>query len=254
MAPRAPFALPRQITSGPASGGLDGEPAAAPRLRRDDGRPVSLLASIETRGTRAPIFRLASDRSVEDFIGEEEYDSTSAAELMELVKPTATRDLERALLDAPFKPRPRLARAGSSTRFSDGSFSVFYGALEADTADAEIRYWHPKKSTRPRTAHYIRFVCDFSGQTKDLTPMRAKWPQLTHDSDYRFCNALGAEAVESDLDGLLAPSARKDTGTNLPVFQRRAIDSPVVQARVAVTLDPSTGDVSTRESPVEVRV
>ena len=84
--------------------------------------------------------------------------------------------------------------------------------------------------------------------------MRAKWPQLTHDSDYRFCNALGTEAVESDLDGLLAPSARKDTGTNLPVFQRRAIDSPVVQACVAVTLDPSTGDVSTRESPVEVRV
>ena len=107
---------------------------------------MSLLASIETRDTRAPIFRLASDQSVEDFIGEEGYDSTSAAELMELVEPTATRDLERALLDAPFKPRPLLARAGSSTRFSDGSFSVFYGALEADTADAEIRYWHPKKS------------------------------------------------------------------------------------------------------------
>ena len=211
---------------------------------------MSLLAPIETRDFRAPVFRLASDLSIEVFIGEEGYDSTSAAELMELVEPTATRDLERALLDAPFKPRPRLARAGHSTRFSDGSFSVFYGALEADTAEAEIRYWHPKKSTRPRTVHYIRFVCDFSGQTKDLRPMRAKWPRLTHDSDYRFCNGLGAEAVKSDLDGLLAPSARKDAGTNLPVFRRRAIDRPVVQARVAVTLDPSTGGVSTRESPV----
>ena len=250
MAPRAPFALPRQITHGPASGRLDGESAAAQRIRRDDGGPVSLLAPIETRDFRAPVFRLSSDRSTEDFIGEEGYDSTSAAELMELVEPTATRDLERALLDAPFKPRPRLARAGHSTRFSDGSFSVFYGALEADTAEAEIRYWYPKKSTRPRTAHYIRFVCDFSGQTKDLRPMRAKWPRLTHDSDYRFCNGLGAEAVKSDLDGLLAPSARKDAGTNLPVFRRRAIDRPVVQARVAVTLDPSTGGVSTRESPV----
>lgn len=211
---------------------------------------MSLLASIDTRDFRAPVFRLASDRGIEDFIGEEGYDSTSAAELMELVVPTATRDLERALLDAPFEPRPRLARAGHSTRFSDGSFSVFYGALEADTAEAEIKYWHPKKSTRPRTAHYIRFVCDFSRQTKDLRPMRAKWPRLTHDSDYRFCNDLGAEAVESDLDGLLAPSARKAAGTNLPVFRRRAIDRPVVQARVAVTLDPSTGAVSTRESPV----
>ena len=177
MAPRAPFALPRQITHGPASGRLDGESAAAQRIRRDDGGPVSLLDPIDTRDFRAPVFRLASDRSIEDFIDEEGYDSTSAAELMELVAPTATRDLERAILDAPFKPRPRLARAGDSTRFSDGSFSVFYGALEADTVEAEIRYWHPRRSTRTRTAHYIRFVCDFSGQTKDLRPMRAKWPQ-----------------------------------------------------------------------------
>ena len=210
---------------------------------------MSLLASIKARDFRAPIFRLVRDWSVEDFVGEEDYDSTSAAELMELVGPTATGDLRRAFLDAPFKAKPRLAKAGYSTRFSDGSFPVFYGALEADTAEAEIRYWHPKKSPRPRTAYYIRFVCDFSGQTKDLKSMRAKWPELTHYSDYRFCNALGAEAVVSDLDGLLTPSARRDTGTNLPVFQRRAIDSPVVEARVAVTLDPSTGDVSTREFP-----
>lgn len=211
---------------------------------------MSLLAPIKTCNFRAPVFRLASGRSIEDFIREEGYDSTSAAELMELVEPTATRDLERALLDAPFKPRPRLRRAGDSSRFSDGSFSVFYAALEADTAEAEIRYWRSKRSTHPRTAYYTRFVCDFSGQTKDLRPMRAKWPELTHDSDYRFCNALGAEAKVSGLDGLLTPSARRDTGTNLPVFRRQAIDNPVVEAHVAVTLDPSTGDVSTRESPV----
>ena len=210
---------------------------------------MSRLASIATRNFRAPIFRLARDWSFEDFITKEGYDSTSAAELMELAGSTATGDLRRTFLDAPFRAKPRLARAGYSTRFSDGSFPVFYAALEADTAETEIKYWHPKNSTRPRTAYYIRLACDFSGQTKNLGPMRKKWPELTHDSDYRFCNALGAEAVASDLDGLLTPSARRDTGTNLPVFQRRAIDSPVVEARVAVTLNPSTGDVSTREFP-----
>ena len=46
--------------------------------------------------------------------------------------------------------------------------------------------------------------------------MRAKWPQLTHDSDYRFCNALGAEAVESDLDGLLAPKGHWNESTGVP--------------------------------------
>ena len=210
---------------------------------------MSRLASIESRDFRAPIFRLARDWSFEKLVVEEGFDSESAAELMELAGSTATGDLRRVFLDAPFKAKRRLAKAGHSTRFSDGSFSVFYAALEADTAEAEIRYWYPKYSARPRTAYYIRFVCDFSGQTKDLRPMRAKWLALTHDSDYRFCNALGAEAVASGLDGLITPSARRDTGTNLPVFQRRAVDSPVVEARVAVTLDPSTGDVSTRELP-----
>ena len=210
---------------------------------------MSRLASIKSRNFRAPIFRLARDWSLEEFIAEEGYDSTSAAELMELVGSSATGDLRRSFLDAPFKAKPRLAKTGYSTRFTDGSFPVFYAALEADTAEAEIRYWHPKKSSHPRTAYYIRFACDFSGQTKDLRPMRQIWPELRHDSDYRFCNALGAEAVASDLDGLLTPSARRDIGTNLPVFRRRAIDSPVVEARVAVTLDPSTGDVSTREFP-----
>ena len=33
--------------------------------------------------------------------------------------------------------------------------------------------------------------------------MHADWPALTHDSDYGFCNGLGTEAVDSDLDGLL---------------------------------------------------
>ena len=208
---------------------------------------MSLLSSIKTRDFRAPIFRLARDWSLERLIAEEGYDPTSAAELMELAGSTARGDLRRTFLDAPFKAKPRLAKAGHSARFSDGSFSVFYAALEADTAEAEIGYWRSKE--RPRTAYYTRFACDFSGQTKDLRPMRTKWPELTHDSGYRFCNALGAEAQVSDLDGLLTPSALKDTGTNLPVFQRRAIDNPVVEARVAVTLDPSTGDVSTRELP-----
>ena len=210
---------------------------------------MSRLASIESRGFRTPIFRLARNWSFEDFVRKEGYDSTSAAELMELLGSTATGDLRRTFLDAPFNAKPRLAKASDPTRFSDGSFPVFYAALEADTVEAEVRYWRSKKSTGPRTAYYVRFVCDFSGQTKDLRPMRAKWPELTHDSDYRFCNALGAEAVACDLDGLLTPSARRDTGTNLPVFQRRAIDSPVVEARVAVTLNPSTGDVSMRELP-----
>ena len=81
--------------------------------------------------------------------------------------------------------------------------------------------------------------------------MSEAWPDLTHDSDYGFCNGLGTEAVDSDLDGLLTPSARRPNGTNLPVFKRRAISNPVVHALVAMTLDPSNGEVVVSERDVE---
>ena len=81
--------------------------------------------------------------------------------------------------------------------------------------------------------------------------MHANWPDLTHESDYGFCNGLGTEAVASGLDGLLTPSARRPDGTNLPVFRRRAVSNPVAHALVAMTLDPSSGEVAVSERAVE---
>ena len=71
----------------------------------------------------------------------------------------------------------------------------------------------------------MRFACDFDGCVKDLRPKKDEWPQLTYDTDYRFCNELGSEAVRTGLDGLMAPSVRQVEGTNIPVFERSAISN-----------------------------
>lgn len=171
--------------------------------------------------------------------------------MLELLGSREISDTPEELYDGPFRPKRRLHKEGYRTRFSDGSFPVFYSALEPETAAAEIKYWFVKFAgtpTRPRTAYYSRFSCDFDGSTKDLRPKHEDWPDLTHDNDYRFCNSLGAEAMDAELDGLVTPSARRSDGTNLPVFRRRAIDNPVVHALVAVTLDPSTGEVVLTET------
>ena len=81
--------------------------------------------------------------------------------------------------------------------------------------------------------------------------MLADWPDLTHDSEYGFCNGLGAEAVATGLDGLLTPSARRPNGTNLPVFKRPAVSNPLVHALVSMTLEPSSGEVTVSEREVE---
>ena len=203
-----------------------------------------MLELITTELLRFDVFRLASQQRNVDFLRAQGFDDESVDEMLDLLKARGISDKPEDLCDGPFRPKPRLQKVGHRTRFSDGTFPVFYSALEPETADAEVRHWFRNiagKPTKPRTAYYSRFSCDFEGSIKDLRPMHAEWPNLTHDSDYRFCNSLGSEAVASRLDGLLTPSARNPNGTNVPVFQRRAVSNPLVHALVAVTLDPPSG-------------
>ena len=148
------------------------------------------------------------------------------------------------LLDAPFRPKRRLRR---QTRFSDGSFPVFYSSLDAQTADAEVRYWFLLFRGEPkyrRTAYYRRFSCAFDGVEKDLRPKLADWPGLIHASNYAFCNQLGVEARQSGIDALVAPSARRPDGANLPVLVRHAICDPELGDLVSLTFDPDSREVS----------
>ena len=97
--------------------------------------------------------------------------------------------------------------------------------------------------TSSRTAYYQGFRCMFDGVEKDLRPKTREWPDLVHDSDYSFCNQLGAEARASGIDGLVVPSARQD-GANMPVFVRSALSDPKLDDVVAITYRVDRKDVS----------
>ena len=203
---------------------------------------------------RTDVFRLASQLHNADFLRKQGFDDESVTELLNLLASRGMSDKLEDLCDGPFRLKPQLQKAQLRSRFSDGSFPVFYSSLESETAKVEMQYRFLKdvsKPTKPRTAYYFRFSCDFDGSIKDLRPRLADWPDLIHDSDYGFCNSLGAEAVATDLDGLLTPSVRKPKGTNLPVFRRGAVSNPVVHALVGMTLDPSSGEVTVSERDVE---
>ena len=199
------------------------------------------------------MFRFANQRQYAALFREQGFDEESVYEMFELLASRGISDNPEELCDEPFR-LTQLQQDKISSRFSDGSFPVFYSSLEPETAEAEARVLFLKnvsKPNQPRTAYYSRISCRFDGSIKDLRPMHEEWPNLTHDSDYRFCNDLGAEAEAADLDGLLTPSARRPNGTNLPVFRRRAISNPVVHALVAMTLDPSSGEITIHDKDVE---
>ena len=169
------------------------------------------------------------------FLSELDLDPDGRVELLELLSGRIPEDSVEELLDGPFRRRRKLR---TRTRYSDGSYPVFYSALQEETAESEVAFWFGKeyvgRPKRSRTAYYQGFRCMFDGVEKDLRSRAQEWPDLVHDSDYSFCNQLGAEALALGIDGLVVPSARHE-GANMPIFVRRALSDPKLADIVAVT-------------------
>lgn len=205
-----------------------------------------MLESLPARNIQQTVVRFQRRYLDDLFLRDQEMDPAQTTEMKEFLELRGMSDSIEDLVDGPFKPKPRLWKTGfPGSRYSDGSFPVGYFSLEADTAMAEVQYWFSAtfagKPSGPRTGWYSRFSCDFRGEVKDLRPMAAVWSDLTHDSDYAFCNQLGDEAVSTGLHALLAPSARRSGGTNVPVFARPALSNPREHSLVPVTYVPPSG-------------
>ena len=206
-----------------------------------------MLEDLPSQASRRQVFRLTAIPPDSDFLAELGFDEQGTDELRTLLEQRSQGASLEELCDAPFRRKHKLRRR---TRFSDGSFPVFYSSLDAATAEAEVRHWLPIIIGQPehaRTAHYRRFSCAFDGIEKDLRPKIQEWPHLVHDSDYTFCNELGAEAKRLEVDALVTPSARHE-GNNLPVFTRKSISDPNIEAFVALTYLPGSGEVAVDRS------
>ena len=193
------------------------------------------------------VFRLAvTDKN--EFISTLELDDKGQEELKDLLHNSGYKRGLDGYLDAVFRPKRRIKRR---TRFSDGSFPVFYCSLEIATAIDEVRYWIPQFMGKPkaaRTAYYQEVACTFDGIEKDLRGMVGTWPNLIHKTNYDFCNKLGAEAIRSNVDAFATPSVRRSSGSNLPIFSRSAaVDAELISV-LAFRFDPANGQVTSRTS------
>lgn len=201
-----------------------------------------MLEDIPTKSLGCNVFRLAGERRISQLIESLGVDSKSLPRTLEYLRPYHAGHSLNKLCDSQFQPRPNLYRHGyPKSRFSNGSIPVSYTSLESQTTDAEIMHWVPQIVGKPknsRTIFYRRIRCKFNGRVKDLRSMQGVWPKLTHDSDYCFCNKLGLEGNELKIDAFITPSARRNHGTNLPIFTRSSITDLELIEWVSVTYDP----------------
>ena len=214
---------------------------------------MNLLEKIKSRRTTRKVFRLAiqqtDDKDHADFWNEQQFDQQQFNDMkLEGYISEIGSDPEE-LLERPFQPKRHIIKQKNRTRFSNGDFLVFYSSLDPDTAESEVKFRLPAilgNPQNPRTAHFQLFHCTFDGIEMDLRAKTQDWPDLMHESDYTFCNRIGAEAVDRKLDGIVTFSVRRKDGVNVPIFTRDSISNAVTEVILEMTYDPKSGNTTVR--------
>ncbi len=99
------------------------------------------------------------------------------------------------------------------SRFSDGSYGVYYAATTLDTAVAETRY-HREKFLRftnegPIDIDMRAYVAQLDGELHDLRGCQETYPQIYHPTDYSAGQAVGARLRDAKSNGLIYVSVRQ---------------------------------------------
>ncbi len=139
--------------------------------------------------------------------------------LMEFLEETAGLVDEAAWADRPFAaPNP------SGSRFSDGSFGVFYAGFDLETCIAEMAYYQVKnlrQSGAPgMRVHFSALRCRMSGHFVDV---RSGHDALHSPDNHSEGRAFGMAAKRAGADGIANRSVRKAGGECVAIFRRQCI-------------------------------
>lgn len=135
-------------------------------------------------------------------------------------------------------------RHWQASRFSDGSYGVWYGCASAQTTVYETVYhWYHglladagfqnERVVAERKLYSV--ACDAA--LLDFRARTAEHPQLLHRSDYRYAQAVGARIHREGHPGLIVPSVRHDGGENYVVFNPVVLSRPRLHSQLSYRLD-----------------
>jgi len=115
----------------------------------------------------------------------------------------------------------------AGSRFSDGSYGVFYCAHDHDTAVAETRYHSTKflaaTNEAPMRLQMRLYTVKAKGQVIDLRKIAADQPDVFGLTNYRPGQALGRQLRADGAWGLAYPSVRRAGGDCLAAFRPKLL-------------------------------
>lgn len=115
----------------------------------------------------------------------------------------------------------------SGSRFSDGTYGVFYAAESLATAIAETRYHRARfmrATSQPRMELNMRvYQVDLAGDLHDLRGQQAAQPLVYHPDSYAAGQQLGRKLRQAGSNGIAYDSVRRDGGQCAAVFRPRLL-------------------------------
>jgi hypothetical protein len=118
---------------------------------------------------------------------------------------------------------------GWPSRFSDGSFGVYYAAQERETAIAETVFHRSRllaqSGTPPALIPVSAFTATIAGEFHDLRGLRAAFPYAYRKDDYSASQRLGVALHGSGSSGLAYDSVRREGGHCFAVMQPTVLKS-----------------------------
>lgn len=200
---------------------------------------TDLLRNIVSIGSSQDLFDDLSDQpdawalaqQVEDAVKPPAYQSRT---------PVIHRPFEDAhwcnAIDWPFKH-------WQSSRFSDGSFGVWYGSQTAETTVYETAYhWFAgllsdagfqKEQVRMERKLY-QVACNAA--LLDFRPQASAHAGLLHKTDYRYAQAVGARLDREGHPGCVVPSVRHAGGENYAILNSAILSNPRLHSQVSYVL------------------
>ncbi|MET0595523.1 MAG: RES family NAD+ phosphorylase [Polyangiaceae bacterium] len=129
---------------------------------------------------------------------------------------------------------------GWPSRFSDGSYGVYYAARGLETAVYETAYHFGRflaATSEPRGTEIELRVLVSKRVEQRFHDVRVGHADLHRPDDYRPSQAFGAKLRAAESNGIVYRSVRHDGGTCLAVFRPKAIPCPKQGAHLRYHFD-----------------
>lgn len=132
----------------------------------------------------------------------------------------------------------------SASRFSDGSFGVWYGCDSAQATVYESAYhwyrWFLRDAgfeNEPVVGERKLYAVTCAAALLDFRPLVIDYPDLLHKTDYTVAQSVGARIHREGHPGLVIPSVRYPQGENYVVMNPAVLSNPRFHCQLTYRVD-----------------